>query len=177
MRKRWAILISGRGSNLQAALDLIEEIDVRLVVSSKAAAPGVTRARRMAVPVEVLATPIDWQKLQQTLQTYQITHIFLLGFMKIVPPDFVTPWQGRIFNVHPSLLPEFPGLKSIERNHQAGKPMGVTVHAVTAEMDAGKKILQKVSVPQPQHLSLAEAKICISVDEQRLVTESLWRAS
>lgn len=177
MRKRWAILISGRGSNLQAALDLIEDVEISLVVSSRAKAAGILRAKRAGVPIKILSNPIDWADLQTTLERERITHIFLLGFMKLVPSEWVNKWQKRIFNLHPSLLPAFPGLNSIERNFTQGAPMGVTIHEVVPEMDAGPRVLQKISIQEPFKTTLASAMLQISVDEQRLVGELLRRTS
>ncbi len=128
---------------MQAVLDGLSHLDVRLVLSSKAEAAGVRRARRQGVATEILPKVIDWRLVDQTLRTRGITHIFLLGFMKIVPGDFVDKWAGSILNVHPSLLPKFPGLKAIESSHAAGAAMGVTVHVVTPEMDAGPVLLQR----------------------------------
>lgn len=136
---RWAVFISGRGSNLQALLD--QQLDVALVVTNKPLAPGVFKARRFGIPVYVLGA--DWSQLQQELCRCQISQILLLGFMKIVPESFIQLWKGSIFNLHPSLLPEFKGLKAFERSIKEKFDLGCSYHEVTAELDSGKVILQK----------------------------------
>lgn len=184
-RKRWAILISGRGSNLSALLDLGDEMEISLVLSSNSEAPGLFRARRAGVPAEV--TPliegtrkIDWPKLDQRLRQAGITHIFLAGFMRVIPSSFVDLWKDRILNLHPSLLPAYPGLNSIERAYSEGADIGVTVHVVTEEVDAGEVILQRRSLKAGDigEYSLASAEFLVHVDEQRAVREAVrrWRA-
>jgi phosphoribosylglycinamide formyltransferase-1 len=169
MTPAWAIFISGRGSNAQAVFEVIDEVPVRLVVSSKEPVWGLARARRTGVPTLVLKKKIDWEDLQGQLEAARVDRVLLLGFMKIVPASFLEKWQGRIFNVHPSLLPAFPGLQAIQRSYEANGPMGVSVHEVIPEMDAGKVIFQKVSVPASEGIKLEFAELLISRDEQRLV--------
>ncbi len=89
MKARWALFISGQGSNMSALLDQSWDLDIACVVSSSAKAPGVARARRQGVPTLVLDSKIHWQKVCADLQRFQVTHIFLLGFLKIVPPEFL----------------------------------------------------------------------------------------
>lgn len=177
--RTWAVFISGRGSNLQALLDLGDDFDVRLVVSSKASAPGLLRAKRAGVPAFVLPKKIDWTALDRELRARRITHVFLAGFMKIVPAEFVARWENRILNVHPSLLPAHPGLNAIENSHAGDDDMGVTVHVVTPEMDAGPKLLQKCCLRGKRggEFPLSRAQVLISRTEQRLVREAgaRWR--
>ncbi len=144
--KRWALFLSGRGSTAQSALDVLPHLDFAMVVSSKADAPGLQKARRMGVSHQILTAKIDWPGLTQDLRRRRVTHLFLLGFMRLLPAEFVQAWQGRIFNVHPSLLPAFPGAHAIRESYQARAPMGVTVHEVITAMDAGPRKLQS-SVP------------------------------
>lgn len=179
--RRWAVMISGRGSNLQALLDLAGETPVRWVLSSRADAPGLRRARRAGVPATVLPKKIDWVALDRELRARGITHLFLCGFMKIVPAEFVERWAGRILNVHPSLLPAYPGLKSFERAFEEEAVGGVTVHVVTPEMDAGPRLLQMQVTParaRARGLTLENAQYRLSRGEQRLVREALlkWKA-
>lgn len=179
--RRWAVFISGRGSNLQAILDLAGEANVRKVVSSKADAPGVRRARRHGVPVQILAKKIDWALLSRDLRAGGITNLFLCGFMKIVPAEFVAEWRGRILNVHPSLLPAYPGLRSFERAFEDGADVGVTVHVVTEEMDAGPRISRARAIGAKAReggMAASEAQRRLSLVEQRLVREAVqrWRA-
>lgn len=133
---------------MSALLDQKWDLDVALVVSSSPKAQGLKRARRSGVPTLVLDAKIHWQKLGAELERLQITHVFLLGFMKIVPPEFLNSWTGVILNVHPSLLPHYPGLKSMERAYQDGADMGITVHHVNEQVDAGHVVLQKTIVPK-----------------------------
>lgn len=182
LRKRWAVLISGRGSNLAAVLDLGDEVDVRLVVSSSPTAYGLLRARRAGVPTawtpQVTGSKkIDWPALDSLIRSRGVTHIFLAGFMKIVPASFIQKWDGRIINLHPSLLPSYPGLNSIERAHQEGAAMGVTVHEVTPEVDAGAMICQRRSLNENEvrGYSLCDSEFLVHLDEQRVVKEAIRR--
>lgn len=180
-RKRWAVLISGRGSNLAALLDMRPQADIHLVVSSSAAAHGLLRARRagaatcltplMASSNTAGSKKIDWAALDRLLRQTGITHIFLAGFMKVLPGSFVDAWAGRIVNLHPSLLPAYPGLRSIERAHADAADVGVTIHDVTAEVDAGTIICQRRSLKadEVRGYSLPAAEFLIHVDEQRAV--------
>lgn len=177
MRKglRWAILISGRGSNLQAIMDLGDDRLIS-VISNRKKAAGVCKAKRQGVPVFFYE---NWTQLDQLLRKLKITNLFLLGFMKLIPPDFVEKWQGRIINLHPSMLPSFPGLNAIELSYDAQGAMGVTVHEVVAEMDAGPILLKKEAVSREmrESLTLDQAKFLISKAEQDIVRKIFlnWR--
>lgn len=179
---RWAVFISGRGSNLQALIEIMPEIDISLCVSSHLKVAGVLRARRAGIPVMKIETKLgelEWKRIHQELVQRRIDKIFLLGFMRLLPASFLEKWQGRIFNLHPSLLPQHMGKNAIENSHQAGDAMGVSIHHVIAEMDAGrvllqKKILEKSAVSKHE-MGLAEAQVLISRTEQRLVrTWARW---
>lgn len=200
-RKHWAVLISGRGSNLAALLECRDEIDLRLVVSSEAGACGLVRARRAGVPTCVTpyrpddnrtsggAVPgaprprpkIDWVALDEQLRARGITHLFLAGFMRIVPTSFIAKWNSRILNLHPSLLPAYPGLRSIERAFTDGSDLGVTVHEVTPQVDAGTIVRQRRSLNAGQVRAYAQsssfqfAEFLVHVDEQRVVKEAIRR--
>ncbi len=182
MKPRWGILISGRGSNLAALLDLGDEIDVRLVVSSSAQAQGLLRARRAGVstelaPVAAGTKKIDWAALDALLRARGISHIFLAGFMKVLPASFVDRWTGRILNLHPSLLPNYPGLNSIERAHTDRADMGLSVHLVTAEVDSGRVLCRRrcLKADEVRGYSLDQAEFLVHVDEQRTVKEAIRR--
>lgn len=169
---RWAVLISGRGSNLSAVLDYPDEIPVAVVVSSKAGVDGLAKARRAGVPCVVLDRKIDWDGLTEMLRARAVTHICLAGFMRIVPASFVASWRGRIVNLHPSLLPAYPGLESIAAAFHADDDIGVTVHEVDEGVDTGRVILQRRCLKKPKRLgySLALAEFMVHVTEQRLLT-------
>lgn len=147
------VLISGSGSNLQSFIDAQAAgrlpIDLRAVVSSRADAFGLTRARRAGIPAEVLA-PRDYPTreaydtaLEELLAGYRPELVVLAGFMRILTGEFVTRHEGRLVNVHPSLLPAFRGLHTHRRALEAGvAEHGCSVHYVTPELDAGPVILQ-----------------------------------
>jgi phosphoribosylglycinamide formyltransferase 1 len=174
--ERWAVFISGRGSNLSCLLNLQTE-KIKLVVSSSSKALGVLKARRAGVPVLILPRPINWVELDQELKRRGINRIFLLGFMRVIPSQFVEAWHRKIVNLHPSLLPNYPGLESIERSYADKADMGVSVHEVVAEVDAGKLILQRRSLrsEETSEYSLENAEFKIHIDEQRLVEEAFLR--
>jgi phosphoribosylglycinamide formyltransferase-1 len=164
---QWAIFVSGEGSNLQALIDENSN-QIKVVVCNKKKAPAILKAKRAGIPIILLEKGFSWDQLTISLRQYGVTDLFLLGFMKLVPAEFIASWKGRIINLHPSLLPEFPGLEAIERSFEAGSAMGVTLHQVIEEMDAGPIILQK-SIKRSQYLNIA--KMAISSAEQKLVRQ------
>jgi len=175
---KYAIFISGTGSNLNAALEMRDHVDIGLVVSSRKKALGILKAKRAGVPVHILKVPVDWQELTHLLKSHGIERILLLGFMKILPSEFVHSWEGRIWNIHPSLLPQYPGLESIEKCFADQNPFGVTVHEVVAEMDAGPITLQRKVTSSDclnLHQDVAATEFEIHRNEHRLVRELLSR--
>lgn len=173
---RLAFFISGGGSTLQALLELQHQLDVKLVVSSKQDAKGLQKARRFGCPVTIVDKKIDFEKLDKTLKAHKIEMIFLLGFMKILPETFVSRWSKRILNIHPSLLPLYPGLKSAERSWKDGATMGATIHEVTAEVDAGSIVVQQSShSSQLLPISWEEAHLLLRRTEQNLLREVALR--
>jgi len=157
MRKRVAILISGRGSNMRALIEAARASDypgeIALVVSSRPDAGGLAIAKAMGVPTAVVdqsrfrrenrdRAAYD-AELYQVLIDARIDFVCLAGFMRILSDGFVRQWEGRIINIHPSLLPAFPGLKPQAQALAAGVSIaGCTVHYVTPELDAGPTIAQ-----------------------------------
>jgi phosphoribosylglycinamide formyltransferase-1 len=147
------ILISGRGSNMQAILDRAARgelaVDVRAVISNKADASGLVSARAAGIHTEVLdhrdfggREQYD-SALQQLIDRYQPALVVLAGFMRILTPAFVRHYQGRLINIHPSLLPAFRGLDTHQRALDAGATEhGASVHFVTEELDGGPVIVQ-----------------------------------
>jgi len=154
--KKVVVLISGSGSNLQALMDKLhqqqiqdQQVEIVAVISNKADAYGLQRATDANIPAilveskgvvsreqydALLAAELD--KLQPDL-------ILLAGFMRILTPDFVNQYQGKMLNIHPSLLPKYPGVKTHQRAIDAGdKEHGATVHFVTPELDSGPTVLQ-----------------------------------
>ncbi len=143
MHKRWAVFISGTGSNMMTLLEKRSLLPITLIVSSHPEATGVLRARFMSVPVKIFKKEDSWNTLSQELRDFGISYIFLAGFMRVLPPEFVRNWKNRIFNIHPSFLPQYPGLKSIEKAFQDGAASGVTIHQVDEGIDTGRILLQK----------------------------------
>jgi phosphoribosylglycinamide formyltransferase-1 len=145
------VLISGRGSNLQAILEA--GIPVTIVISNKADAAGLAIAARRGVATGVVehrhyATREAFDAaLAAQIDRHQPRLVALAGFMRVLTPAFVARYAGRLVNIHPSLLPEFPGLDTHARALAAGvKRHGCTVHFVTAELDHGP-IIAQASVP------------------------------
>ncbi len=157
LRKRVAVLISGRGSNLQALIDAAVgegfPAEIALVVSDRPDAQGLQRAERagvasrVLVPKELGGRAAFEQALEQALREADIDLICLAGFMRILGADFVGRWQGRLINIHPSLLPAFPGLDTHQRALEAGvKLHGCSVHFVDSGVDRGP-IIGQAAVP------------------------------
>ena len=157
-RKRAAILISGRGSNMVALIEAAKAADypaeIALVVSTVPDAAGLSRARQAGVTTAVLDhKPFGKDRaafesaLQNILDEHRIELICLAGFMRLFTAEFVQRWSGRMLNIHPSLLPLFPGLDPHGQALRAGaRTSGATVHFVIPETDAGPIIAQE-SVP------------------------------
>lgn len=150
---RVAVLISGNGSNLQALIDAADAGtlggEICVVVSNRAQAFGLERARRAGIPARVLehgafADRAAYDRaLLELLQDYAPELIALAGFMRVLGAAFVAHYAGRILNVHPSLLPAFPGLDTHERALRAGvEEHGASIHFVTEALDAGPVVVQ-----------------------------------
>ncbi len=148
------VLLSGSGSNLQAIINKIAEgrLNARImaVISNKADAYGLERAKKAGIPTEVIEhhqfdsrESFDAQ-LIKTIDKYQPKLIVLAGFMRILTDDFVNHYYGRMINIHPSLLPRYRGLHTHRRALEAGdSEHGLTIHYVSSELDGGPVILQK----------------------------------
>ncbi|EBA11844.1 phosphoribosylglycinamide formyltransferase [Roseobacter sp. CCS2] len=157
MTKRVAILISGGGSNMVAlAQSMREDHPAKpvLVLSNNPNAGGLSKARALHIPTMAIDhKPYGQDRagfedaLQQVLETAQPDIICLAGFMRILTPDFMVKWEGRILNIHPSLLPKYKGLHTHARALEAGDAEhGCTVHEVTAALDDGP-ILGQAHMP------------------------------
>lgn len=154
MRKPPAvILISGRGSNLQAIIDAVAHdalpLAIRAVISNRPRAAGLQHAQRANIPTRIIDHTQfpDRQHfelaLQQAIDAYAPRLVILAGFSRILSPQFVAHYRGKILNIHPSLLPLFPGLDTHARALQAGvTEHGASVHIVTSDLDSGPVILQ-----------------------------------
>ena len=152
-RLRIVVLISGRGTNLQALIDAIADgslpADLRAVVCNEPDAPGIGRAREagydaVVVPHRDFPTRGRFDAaLAVAIDAFDPELVVLAGFMRILTPEFVRRYAGRLINVHPSLLPEFPGLDTHARALEAGAEVhGATVHFVTEALDGGPIIAQ-----------------------------------
>ena len=164
-RSHWAIFISGRGSNLSALMESCHLDPIGLVVSSRPRAYGLKKAKRYGISTKVLDPKVNWPDLLSALKAHHISKIFLAGFMKILPAHFIHQWQKPIFNIHPSLLPQYPGLHSIERSFKDKSQMGCTLHKVIDKVDMGDIIFSS-AITQVSFLETAE--FLIHVEEQKL---------
>jgi phosphoribosylglycinamide formyltransferase-1 len=152
-RRRTAVLISGRGSNLEALLQATGRpaaaARIALVLSDRPEAAGLAHAAAADVPAEVLdrsafeGRSAFEQALHASLQAHEIELVCLAGFMRILSSDLVARWRDRMLNIHPSLLPAFRGLDTHKRALEAGVRLhGCTVHLVRPEVDAGPILVQ-----------------------------------
>ena len=149
------VLISGSGTNLQAIIDAIEagklDAKIEVVVSNKANAFGIERARRHAIPTEVLdhrsfsSREAYDEAVVAILRQRRVALVVLAGFMRLLSPGFIRAFANRIMNIHPALLPAFPGLNVQQRAVEHGvRFSGCTVHFVNEECDEGPIIIQAV---------------------------------
>jgi len=146
------VLISGNGSNLQSIIDNAKSIDLKIccVVSNKKDAFGLKSAAKVDIPCVALdETLFDSklgfdQEIMKVIDNYQAEVIILAGYMRILSADFISKYSGKILNIHPSLLPKFPGLNTHQRAIDASeKKHGASVHFVTEEVDGGPVIAQQ----------------------------------
>ena len=183
MSRRIAVLISGRGSNLQSIIDAIREgrldAQIALVLSNRANAPGLERAREAGVEA-IFINPRDYadrdaydRAIVAALRRRQVDLVCLAGFMRLVGAPLLEAFPFRILNIHPSLLPAFPGLEAQRQALEYGVGIsGATVHFVTSELDGGPIILQAaVSVLPDDTAETLAARILI--DEHRIYPEAI----
>ena len=161
MKRRVAILISGRGSNMAALIDAARLVDfpaeIVAVISNRADAAGLAKAEASGIATVVIESkPFGKDRagfeavLQRSLEEKKVDLICLGGFMRLFTAEFVQRWYGRMLNIHPSLLPSFPGLDPHGQALQAGvKISGATVHFVIPETDAGPIIMQGAVIGKP----------------------------
>lgn len=182
-RPRLGVLISGRGSNLQAILDAVRdgrlEADVAVVVSNRSAAEGLGRAAAAGVETLVLdhrasASRTDYDRvLVEALRERNVDLVCLAGFMRLLGPEFVDAFPNAVLNVHPSLLPAFPGLDAQRQALEHGvKVSGATVHVVTADLDAGP-IVRQAAVPVRDDDTVESLSARILVEEHRIYIEAI----
>lgn len=182
-RKRVAILISGRGSNMRALIEAAAAADYPAeivgVLSNKAAAPGLDYARSKGIATASLAQSrfpsreMFEDVMTQTLESWGTDIVCLAGFMRILGDDFVERWSGRMINIHPSLLPLYKGLHTHERALADGASVhGCTVHFVTPGLDEGAPIL-KAEVPVLPGDTAETLAARVLVEEHRIYPEAL----
>mgnify|MGYP003625459930 FL=1 len=148
------ILLSGSGSNLQAFIDasrdgLLPDVEICAVISNKAQAFGLDRAKQAGIATACIdhtqfaSREAFDAELRTCIDSYHANLVVLAGFMRILTPGFVRHYLGRLINIHPSLLPKYPGLHTHQRALDAGdSEAGATVHFVTEELDGGPAIIQ-----------------------------------
>lgn len=167
---RVAVLVSGEGTNLQAILDRLhgrEGVEVACVGASRTSARGLERARAVGIEAaafEAAAYP-DREARDEALADW-LSHravdlVVLAGFMELLSPAFVARFRGRILNVHPSLLPAFPGTRAVEQALEYGvRVTGVTVHFVDEGVDTGSIVLQRpLDLPYPADIAEVEERV------------------
>jgi phosphoribosylglycinamide formyltransferase-1 len=153
--KRVAVLVSGRGSNLKALIDRASGYEIVLVASNKPQAQALDVARTAGLPTWTFdSRGIDREKfdamMSRSLEDHRVATIALAGYMRLLSPEFIARWRGRIVNIHPSLLPKYPGLDPHGKALAAGDKMtGCTVHVVTEQVDSGEILAQSEVAIEP----------------------------
>ena len=178
-----AVLISGRGSNLQAIVDAIADrrldATIAIVVSNRSDAPGLARARDAGIEALCLDPRAHQDRdafdraLVDLLRARDVALVCLAGFMRRVGRPLLEAFPNRILNIHPSLLPAFPGLEAQRQALEHGvRITGATVHLVTSDLDAGPIVLQ-TAVPVLDHDTVETLSARILVEEHRLYPEAI----
>src|SRR5271167_2959356 len=155
MKKRIGVLLSGRGSNFEALADSaaaggIPNAEIAIVISNREGAPGIEKARARGIEARVIPSKgLEREAYDRlvvaALQEKKVDLVCLAGYMRLLSPHFVAAFPQRILNIHPSLLPAFPGLESQRQALEHGaKFSGCTVHFVDENLDAGPIVLQAV---------------------------------
>jgi phosphoribosylglycinamide formyltransferase 1 len=183
MGKRIGVLLSGRGSNFEALADSVSAgrlpgAEIAVVVSNREGAPGIERAQERKIPSQVIPSKglereaYDRQVVS-VLHEFQVDLVCLAGYMRLLSPFFVAAFPNRILNIHPSLLPSFPGLESQRQALEYGvKFAGCTVHFVDENLDAGPIVLQ-ATVPVRDDDTEGTLSSRILAEEHRIYTEAV----
>ncbi|HYL69479.1 MAG TPA: phosphoribosylglycinamide formyltransferase [Candidatus Limnocylindria bacterium] len=183
MKKRIGVLLSGRGSNFEAlaesvAAGRIPNAEIALVVSNRENAPGIERARKRGIEARVIASKglerEAYDKLvAAALNEKKVDLVCLAGYMRLLSPYFVAAFPNRILNIHPSLLPAFPGLEAQRQALEHGaKFSGCTVHFVDENLDAGPIVLQS-AVPIEDCDTVETLSERILREEHRIYSEAV----
>ena len=183
MEKRIGVLLSGRGSNFEALADSIAaaripNAEIAIVVSNREGAPGLDRAKARGIPTRAIPSKglereaYDRQVVA-VLNEHKVDLVCLAGYMRLLSPYFVAAFPNRILNIHPSLLPSFPGLESQRQALEYGvKFAGCTVHFVDENLDAGPIVLQSV-VPVADDDTEDTLSARILQEEHRIYSEAV----
>jgi len=183
MKKRIGVLLSGRGSNFEALVESvaagrIPNAEIAIVISNREGAPGIQRAesrgiRTRAIPSKGLEREAYDRQVVAVLNEHKVDLICLAGYMRLLSPYFVAAFPNRILNIHPSLLPSFPGLESQRQALEYGvKFAGCTVHFVDENLDAGPIVLQAV-VPVEDKDTEESLSQRILREEHRIYSEAV----
>jgi phosphoribosylglycinamide formyltransferase-1 len=183
MPRRLGVLISGRGSNLQAIIDAIRsgrlDAEIAVVASNRAEAPGLARAREAGIETTHLS-PREYsdrdgydRAMAALLRSKRVDMVCLAGYMRLVGHELLSAFPNAIVNIHPSLLPAFPGLDAQRQALEHGvRVSGATVHLVTAELDGGPIILQS-AVPVRDDDTVETLAARILIEEHRIYPEAI----
>jgi len=183
MKKRIGVLLSGRGSNFEALADSvaagrIPNAEIAIVISNREGAPGIQRAesrgiRTRVIPSKGLEREAYDRQVVAVLSEHKVDLICLAGYMRLLSPYFVAAFPNRILNIHPSLLPSFPGLESQRQALEYGvKFAGCTVHFVDENLDAGPIVLQAI-VPVEDKDTEESLSARILKEEHRIYSEAV----
>jgi phosphoribosylglycinamide formyltransferase-1 len=183
MTKRIGVLLSGRGSNFEALAESVSVgrlpgAEIAVVVSNREGAPGIDRAKARGIatrviPSKSLERETYDRQVVAVLNEYKVDLVCLAGYMRLLSPYFVAAFPNRILNIHPSLLPSFPGLESQRQALEYGvKFAGCTVHFVDENLDAGPIVLQAI-VPVEDADTEATLSEKILREEHRIYTEAV----
>ncbi len=183
MKKHIGVLLSGRGSNFEAlaasvAAGRIPNAEISIVISNREGAPGLDKARAQriearAIPSKGLEREAYDKLVVAALQDKKVDLVCLAGYMRLLSPQFVAAFRGRILNIHPSLLPAFPGLEAQRQALEHGaKVSGCTVHFVDEMLDAGPIVLQAV-VPVEDHDTPETLAERVLREEHRIYSEAV----
>ena len=183
MKSRIGVLLSGRGSNFVALADSVDSAripnsEIALVLSNREGAPGIDRAKERGLPTRVISSKgleretYDRQVVA-ALQESKVDLICLAGYMRLLSPYFVAAFPNRILNIHPSLLPSFPGLESQRQALEYGvKFAGCTVHFVDENLDAGPIVLQAIVEVKDDDTDAALSERILK-EEHRIYSEAV----
>ena len=183
MTKRIGVLLSGRGSNFEALADSaaagrIPDAEISIVISNREDAPGLRRAAERRIPARVIPSKgVEREAYDRlvvaALKEARVDLVCLAGFMRLLSPYFVAAFRGRILNIHPSLLPSFPGLESQRQALDYGvKFSGCTVHFVDENLDAGPIVKQAIVPIEPADTDETLAARILR-EEHRIYTEAV----